>query len=435
MKRCIARLGSALLPSLVLWIGASQLHAETRWPQWGGPNGDFTCDASGLAEQWPKDGPAEVWSREIGAGHSTILYDRGTLFTMCRRGEQDAVLAVDADTGKTIWEYRYDAPAKPGMLQDYGVGPHSSPLLTGDRLFTIGGMTHLNCLASKTGKVLWSRDLNQELGVTPMLRGYGSSPIAYNNLVIVNVGSGRGAEEPAGLAALEQDNGKVVWKSERLTPGYPTPVLGHFDGQDMLIGCLGITRFALDPATGKTLWKTQVDRQSGSIITSPIWIPPDKVFFSAGHGGGSRLYQIHTAGEGAYAARELWYYNKLRVMHGNAIRIDDHIYGSSGDLGPAYLMAVDLNTGKLKWRERGFSKATLVLAGDKLIILDEDGHLALATATPEKLEVHAKAKVLERYAWTAPTLIGTRLYLRDDRMLKCLDLGIAANQQQKEVSR
>ena len=76
----------------------------------------------------------------------------------------------------------------------------------------------------------------------------------------------------------------------------------------MLIGCLGVNRFALDPATGKTLWKTQVDPQSASIITSPLWIPPDKVLFSAGHGGGSRLYQINPAEDGKYSAQELWYY-------------------------------------------------------------------------------------------------------------------------------
>jgi len=428
MNRRVAKVTHILLTVAFLLIGALPLSADTQWLQWGGPRGDFTCDVTGLADKWREGGPAQVWSREVGSGHSTILYDVGVIYTMCRRGEKDAVLAADAATGQTIWEHQYDAPPAPGMLLDYGVGPHSSPLIAGDRLFTIGGMVHFNCLDKKTGKVLWSRNLSQELGVTNMLRGYGSSPIAYKNLVIVNVGAGRDAKDPAGLAAFKQDTGEIVWKSDRFIPGYPTPILVDFNGQDMLIDCLGLSRFALDPATGKTLWKTEIDPQSASIITSPLWIPPDRVFFSAGHGGGSRLYRIHAAEDGTYSPQELWYHNRLRIMHANAIRIDDHVYGSSGDLGPAYLMAVDLNNGKLKWRERGFSKATLLLADGKLIILDEDGNLALATATPEKLNVHAKAKLLERYCWTAPTLIGTRLYLRDDHTLKCLDLGVAANQ-------
>jgi outer membrane protein assembly factor BamB len=261
-----------------------------------------------------------------------------------------------------------------------------------------------------------------------MLRGYGSSPIAYKDLVIVNIGTGRGAIAPAGLAAFKQDTGEIAWKSPPLGPGYPTPILVSFNGQDMLINCIGVSRFALDPARGKILWSTRVDRRSASIITSPLWIPPDKVLFSCGHGGGSRLFQISADDNDEYSVQELWYHNKFRIMHGNAVRIGDHAYGSSGDLGPAYLMALDLKNGKLKWRERGFAKATLLVANGRLIILDEEGQLAIATATPEKLQVHARAKVLEKYSWAVPTLIGTRLFLRDDHTLKCLDLGVSANQ-------
>jgi outer membrane protein assembly factor BamB len=424
--RSTRRLAAGPAAALLL-IGALSPCSVAQWTRWGGPNGDFTSDAGDLTARWPDSGPSEIWSRPIGPGHSGILYDDGVVYTMFRKDDTDVVLAVDAGTGETVWQHAYAAPPAPGMLHDYGVGPHSTPLIAGDRLFTIGAMTHFHSLDKKTGKVLWARNLHEELGVSHMLRGYGSSPIDYEDLVIVSVGPDRGAEEPAGLAAFRQENGEVAWKSEPLSPGYPTPVLVELDGREMLVGGLGLTRFGLDPSTGETLWKTRVDRQSGSIITSPLWIPPDKVFYSAGHGGGSRVFRISASEEQGYAAEELWYYNKLRIMHGNAVRIDDHVYGSSGDLGPAYLMAVSLADGSLAWRERGFSKATLLLAGDRLIILDEDGNLALATATPEKLEVHARAKVLEKFAWTAPTLVGTRLYVRDERTLKCLELSAAAN--------
>jgi outer membrane protein assembly factor BamB len=413
--------------ALFVLTGAPAPFSASEWTRWGGPHADFTCDAGKLAPQWNEGGPPEIWSREIGPGHSGILYDGGTVYTMYRRDDSDVVLAADADTGETVWEHAYAAPPAPGMLHDFGVGPHSTPLIVGNRLFTVGAMTHFNGFDKKTGEVLWSRNLHEDLGVSHLLRGYGSSPIAYEDLVILSVGPDRGAEEPAGLAAFDQKTGEVVWKSEPLSPGYPTPLLVELEGREILVGCLGITRFVLDPATGKTLWKTQVDRQSGSIITSPLWIPPNKVFFSAGHGGGSRLFRIDRSEDQAYSAEELWYYNKLRIMHGNAVRIDDHVYGSSGDLGPAYLMAVDLTDGSLAWRARGFAKATLLLAGDRLIILDEDGNLALATATPEKLEVHSRAKVLEKFAWTVPTLVGSRLYVRDERTLKCLDLGPGAD--------
>jgi outer membrane protein assembly factor BamB len=99
------------------------------------------------------------------------------------------------------------------------------------------------------------------------------------------------------------------------------------------------------------------------------------------------------------------------------------VYGSSGDFGPAVIAAVELKTGNMPWQERGFSRASFILADGKLLILDEDGTLALATATPASLTVHAKADVLSGRCWTAPTLAGTRLYLRDRAQVKALELG------------
>ena len=395
--------------------------ASAQWLQWGGPHRDFTCDATGLAEKWPADGPRQIWKSEIGPGHSAIVTDGQMLFTMCRRGEQDAVLAYDAATGEKLWETRYDAPHKEDMLLEFGAGPHSTPLLVGERLFTTGGLAHFHCLDKKTGRIVWSHSLMDEMGASHQGRGYGPSPIAYNDTVILNVG---GAE--VGVAAFKQDTGELVWKSERFRGGYSSPIIVQINGEDHLIGALGSDRIGLDPATGQTRWRVAVDVQMAGIMSSPLFVPPDRVFFSEAYGGGSQLFKISFQ-DGQYAAEQLWHTPKMKVMHGNAIRIGDYVYGSSGDFGPAFLMALQLETGKVAWRERGFAKATLLYADGKLIILDEEGNLALATATPERLEVHSRAKVLEEKSWTVPTLVGTRLYLRDDHNILALDLGAAAS--------
>jgi outer membrane protein assembly factor BamB len=415
--RCPTRVCVGVVASALALVLAAAGTARAQWRQWGGPRRDFTCDAGKLAAEWPESGPRRLWQREIGSGHSSIVVDEGRLFTMCRRGEQDAVLALDAETGATVWERRYDAPTKEGMLLDFGPGPHSTPLIVGERVFTIGGVVQLRCLDKKTGEILWGHDLIDEMKASHLGRGYGASPIAYKDTIIINVGG-----EGVGLAAFRQDNGEVVWKSEAFSGGYPSPMIVQLDGRDMLVVALGADRIGLDPATGETLWRVTVDRQSAAIMSSPVWVPPDKVFFTAGYGGGSRLFQI-AARDGKYEAEELWYCRKLKVHHGDAIRIGHHIYASSGDFGPAFLMAVHLADGRIAWRERGFAKATLLLADGKLIILDERGLLALATATPEGLEVHARAQVLEEKAWTVPTLVGTRLYLRDNQTIMALDLG------------
>ena len=137
----------------------------------------------------------------------------------------------------------------------------------------------------------------------------------------------------------------------------------------------------------------------------------------------SRDYGIPTVPEGETTrVEELWFTNQMRVHHGNFLQIGNYVYGSSGDFGPAPLSAVDLATGEVVWRDRAFAKATLLLAGEQLIVLDEDGTLGLATVSPKGLEVQARAEIFSGRSWTAPTLVGTRLYMRDRKEMVALDL-------------
>ena len=121
-------------------------------------------------------------------------------------------------------------------------------------------------------------------------------------------------------------------------------------------------------------------------------------------------------------SRKYGHSRRMRLHHGTAIRIGDYIYGSSGDFGPAFFAAVNVKTGEISYQDRTFPKSNLVLAGERLIILDEDGNLALATASPTELKVISKVSVLKNLAWTVPTLVGTKLYLRDRRTITALDL-------------
>ena len=130
-----------LIPVLFL-LATVNVHAQSDWLQWGGPNRDFTATSKGLAASWPATGPKQLWSRPLGAGHSAVLASGKNLYTMYSQGEQEFVVALAADTGKTIWEHKYDAPTA-GLDLEYGAGPHSTPLIVSDLLFTVGATGRL----------------------------------------------------------------------------------------------------------------------------------------------------------------------------------------------------------------------------------------------------------------------------------------------------
>ncbi|HEU4389562.1 MAG TPA: PQQ-binding-like beta-propeller repeat protein, partial [Blastocatellia bacterium] len=120
--------------------------------------------------------------------------------------------------------------------------------------------------------------------------------------------------------------------------------------------------------------------------------------------------------------KELWYNQKLKSHFGTVVRLGDYVYFSSGHDGPAFLTCVNIKTGEIAWQKRGFAKAQLLLADGKLILLDQDGTLALIEATPTDLRVLSQVSLLKHLSWTPPTLVGTTLYLRDRHELMALDL-------------
>lgn len=415
---CAARLASGVatlaLVSTAIWAGG------TDWIQWGGPNRNFSVEGGPLATEWPEGGPRELWSREFGDGFSAILAEGDRLYSVHRDGDNDVVVALRADTGETIWATSYSSPAAPDMDLAFGPGPITTPAIDGDRLFAVSSTVKLHCLDKNSGKILWSRDLREDYAASHLGRGYGPSPIVYGDLVILGVGG-----EGHGVVAFSQETGETVWQSQDFRVGYSSPILIRIDGEDHLVVAMGNHRAGLDPATGELKWDLELPRTAGSIMSTQIWGPDHLLFGSSAYADGSRVIEVGKNAEGRFAAKELWYSRKMRVMYPTCVRIGDYVYGSSGDFGPAFLMAINVKTGEVAWRERGFNRTHFLHADGKVILLDEEGDLAIATVSPEGIRVHARAPIIGRTAWTPPTLAGTRLYVRNRSVMKAFDLGVS----------
>jgi outer membrane protein assembly factor BamB len=406
---------------------------EAEWPGWGGPHGDFSSDSRGLAASWPPHGPPRLWVRPLGEGHSSIVVDRGRLYTAYRpatgvqgrHAAEETVIALDAATGKTIWEHRYPASLET-MNFSRGAGPHATPRVVGTRLFAAGTNKQFFALDTETGRVLWAHDFVTEYGAPPnqtrfvISAGYAPSPLAYQGLVIAMVGGPK-----QGVMAFRQDTGHVVWRGgdfpDDITPA--SPILINVDGQDQLIAVSGDAVHGLDPSTGASLWSFAYPTQAGANVTTPLWTPQDHLLLlPAAWDGGTRALEVRRTG-GQTTVKQMWFSNKMRVAFSNVMRVGNHYFGSSGELGPSFLAAVDAYTGDIAWQDRTFLKASFLKADDKIILLDEDGTLALVSFGPDKLTVHARASVATAASLTVPTLVGRTLYLRDRASIMAIDLG------------
>ena len=417
--------------------------AIAQWPQWAGPQRNFSVKTTGLADTWPEDGPPRIWYRELGDGFASAVLEDGVLYTMYRQPltyEHEYAVALDAQTGRTIWEQETPSPVP--LDERLFPGPHSTPLVCGDNLVAIGRNAVIRCWDKKTGAPRWQHDLVAEFGAAVPVWGFSSSPIAYDDKVIVLMGTqpydGRSRmdeclkvaaavpdENRASLVAFDQATGRILWKSQSFRSKYTSPILIHFAGRDQLIIMpLGFL-VSVDPNDGTLLWQQTLENAGGQ-VTTPLWMDGDRLFF-ASTSTGRLLKLVHESGK--TMTEELWSNKKLSVHVSAPVRAGGIVVAPKGGEQGAMIVGADLQTGRRLWAQRIHGEAKLLYADGKIIMLDEKGQLTLATATAEGLSVQSTWQLPD---WSGqihcvPTLGGRTLYVRDRKHIMALDLGATAD--------
>ena len=412
-----------VLFSLALWFAPAGVAGESTsdWPQWGGVGRDFHAASTELASSWPASGPRVLWRRDLGEGNSAIAAVGDRLYTMYRDDDREVVVALDRETGETAWEVGWETPLWEGFYGEYGPGPHTTPLVADGRLYATGIAGRLVCLDAATGREFWHRELwagvdlsTKEFG--PAQLGYSASPLLHDGRLVV-----LGGDAARGVMALDPQSGDVLWTTEGLEPAFASPIAIRVGDREQIVAFVAHEVAGLDPQTGAILWRAPHETSYLVNAMTPVWDGRDTLFLSSAYDSGSRALRLSVAG-GKPTVSEIWSSKRIEVHHQSAVLLGGRVYASSGDFGPAFLVVFEPDSGEVVAQERGFAKANLLAAGERIVVLDEDGVLALATPTDDGLRIDARADVFSTRSWAVPTLTGTTLYARDRKEIVAFDL-------------
>ena len=398
-------------------LTASLQRAAADWHQWRGPARDGCSMERGLLQEWPAEGPKQLWrSDELGLGYAGLAVVGSEAFTLGLFGAKEFVVCLDVETGKQRWSVE----AGPEYKNPFGDGPRSTPTVIGNAVYALTGSGHLVKVPRTGGKVTWKVELVKDLGGAIPEWGYCESPLVVDELVICTPGGADGT-----LAALDARTGKVRWRSKEVTEGaqYASAILVPHNKGPQIVQLVMNQVFAVDPERGKRLWTAEFPGRT-AVIPTPVH-SDGVVYVTAGYGVGSAAFRIAADGRSVTPV----YRNRvMKNHHGGVVRVGAHIYGHSE--GPGW-MCQDWQTGEEVWSERGFGKGAIHYADGRLYCLDErTGEVVLVDASPSGWRVHGRftpstlssRRSREGGVWTHPIVAGGRLYVRDQELLYCFDV-------------
>jgi outer membrane protein assembly factor BamB len=384
------------------------------WPQILGPARDGHAVNEKLAAAWPATGPRKLWERPVGQGYAGVAVAAGRVYVFHRQGDQELVECLAAETGAPLWKREFDAQYSGGIDPDKG--PRCVPLVVDGQVVVLGAAGGLRCLATEDGSVRWQRDLLEDFRADEGYFGFGSTPLAVGDRLLVNVGG----KKDAGIVAFSLADGSTLWQATNDGASYSSPTLTKVGGQPLAVFATRLNAVGIAPDTGKIVFRFPFGMRGPTVNAATPLVFRDQAFFTANYGVGALLARLEPGG-----ATTIWESgDALSSQYPTPIYLDGHLYGIDGreDVGRARLRCVEASTGKVMWTEPNFGMAHAILADGKLVLQKTSGELLLVEPTPRAYRLLAQAPVFKSEARSLPALSNGRLFARDTDTLACFDL-------------
>lgn len=406
----LARLPATATPAP---ITASITRPKAEWPGFRGPGRDSIIPGTRIETNWSATPPVQLWRRPIGPGWSSFAVGGDLIYTQEQRGDDEIVACYNASTGKPVWVHR---DAARFWESNGGAGPRGTPTLDGGRVYAFGATGILNAMDAGNGALLWSRNVGTDTSVKVPGWGFASSPLVYGGMVIV-AASGH-------MAAYDAANGTPRWSAPTAGGSYSSPHLATIAGVDQILLLGGQDAISVAPADGKLLWKSSWPTD-GVRIMQPAVTTDGDVLFSGGDGmGGSGIRRIGVTHSAAgWNTETKWTSNGLKPSFNDFVIHDGYVFGFDGTI----LSCIDLKDGARKWKGGRYGAGQLVLLRDQslLLVLSEEGEVALVKATPDQFTEVARFKAMDEKTWNHPVLAGDRLLVRNGEEMVAYRIAVA----------
>ena len=382
------------------------------WTDFRGPNRDGIFQGP-IRTEWPREGLRRLWKQPVGAGYASFVAADGRAFTIEQRRNQEVVAAYDVQTGRELWTNAWDAYFQESMGGD---GPRATPTYHQGRVYALGAEGELRVLDAAKGTLMWRKNILSENGAHNISWGVSGSPLIVDDKVIVQPGGTRGKS----IVAYSLANGAPVWSVLNDEASYTSPMLVTLGGIRQIVAVTATRIVGLTPENGTLLWDYPWSTNMGINVAQPLVFSQngrDRIFISAGYGHGAAVFDVIPAG-GKFQTKTVWENQRMKNKFTSSVLHNGHIYG----LDESILASINADTGEQNWKGGRYGYGQIMLAGNHIIVLTEEGDVALVNATPARHEELASFSAIEGKTWNHPAIVDGKLLVRNIQEMAAFDI-------------
>jgi outer membrane protein assembly factor BamB len=388
------------------------------WPDYHGPNREGIIRGRGFRTDWDARPPKELWRHPVGLAWSSFSVLGDYAITQEQRDGDECVVAYSLETGDQKWVHA-DPARFTVVAVNGGDGPRSTPVIAGDRTYSLGATGIVNGLETRTGKRLWSRNALEDAGengkpADNLQWGLSGAPLVVDGKVIVIAGGTAGKS----VIAYDAETGDIAWAGGNFPASYGGARVEEIHGvrQVLAFHGTGIAAFALED--GRLLWSHPWENMPKVNVAQPLRTADDTLVIGSGYSVGAIQLTLAGGTDRDWSVSPGWTSNRFKLKFNDAVLLGGYAYG----LDDGIMTCLDVATGKTKWKGGRFGYGQLIAFENTLLVLSEEGDAVLVAAQPTKFEERGRVHVLDGTTWNHPAVAHGKLLVRNGTEAACYDV-------------